>query len=87
MPSFIGLYKLSEDYRVSNLNYPDFIRRVATDIERDAAIRDAIIVAHGNSIRDGQQNDDEYGMQRNAPDDGRRWRVVEIKMLEGAPHI
>lgn len=83
--NFIGLYKLGATYRAQDLTYPDFIRNYTNEIERDQAIRDAMLIAQANALRERQEqtNYGEQAMPSSDRDNPRRWRVVEVTVLEG----
>lgn len=91
--AYIGLFKLGERFRTSDLNYPDFVRKYSNEIERDQAIQDAMLIARANDVRHRQEivNDlqDAIDFDANAEttrpprrNEDRRWRVVEVTVLD-----
>lgn len=93
--AYIGLFKLGERFRTSDLNYPDFVRKYSNEIERDQAIQDAMLIARANDVRHRQEiaNDLQEAIEfdanaettRHSPprrNEERRWRVVEVTVLD-----
>lgn len=82
--NLIGLYKLGPTSRPHDLTYPDFLRSYTNEIERDQAIRDAMLIAQANTLRERQEqaNYGEQAISSSDRDNPRRWRVVEVTVLE-----
>lgn len=91
--AYIGLFKLGERFRTSDLNYPDFVRKYSNEIERDQAIQDAMLIARANDVRYRQeivndlQDAGDPGEEISRPSrrgavEERRWRVVEVTVLD-----